>query len=436
MSSRLIDCLATTDEMADLFSDGPVLGAMLRFEAGLARAQARLGMIPARAAETIARAAVVEDFDAAAIARDARHSASVAIPLVKALTARVEAVDEESAGFVHRGATSQDVIDSAMALLLGRARERMAAHHDRLASGLRTLSDRHAGTVMLARTLLQPAAPTTFGYKAAGWCGAVQRAWIRLSRSFEEALRLQFGGAAGTLASYGDSGPALAVELSKELGLGLPEAPWHAHRDRLAAVVTDCGIYTGSLGKIARDVALLMQAEIGELAERGGGSSSMPTKRNPAASVLVLAAATRVPGLVASYLSGLVQEHERAAGGWQAEWPTVSQVIQAAGGAVATLAEMIDGLSVDADRMRANIAATQGAAFAEKAAMLLAPELGRAAAQAVVAEAAKDRDLRQGLAHHPRAAALLTPQQIQAIDRPEEYLGAAEAFRRRLLEEG
>jgi len=420
--------------MAGLFSDGPVLGAMLRFEAGLAGAQARLGMIPASAAEVIGRLRS-GDFDPAAIARAGRDSATIAIPFVKELTARVEAIDQRSADFVHWGATSQDLIDTTLVLLLVRARAAFEEHHRRLEAGLRDLSELHANKVMLARTLLQPALPTTFGYKAAGWFASVRRSWRRLTHAWIEAMWLQFGGAAGTLAAYGDRGPELAVELAKELGLGVPDAPWHTHRDRLAALVVNCGIYTASLGKIARDVSLLMQPEIGEVAEPGGGSSAMPNKRNPSASVLVLGAATRVPGLVASYLTGMVQEQERAAGGWQAEWPTIASVIQTTGSAMSATAEMTGSLTVDPARMRANVAATNGWVFAEKAAMLLAQQIGRAAAQALLAGAPRNRSLRDFLTHDSRASAVLTPGQIELIDSPEEYLGAAEAFRRRLLEQ-
>jgi len=426
MSSRLIDSLESTGELAELFSDGSVLSAMLQFETALARAQAALRMIPPGAAETIARVTAA-DLDAAAIAREARQSASVAIPFVKALTVRVEAIDPAAATYVHWGTTSQDVLDTSLVLLLRRARQVLSADAARLEHALRTLSEHHAGTVMLARTVLQPAPPTTFGYKAAAWYGAVHRSWRRLSQSFDEALQVQLGGAAGTLAAYQDRGPALAATLAKQLDLGVPDAPWGAHRDRLAAVLVHCGIYTGSLAKIARDVALLMQAEVGEVAEPGGDSSAMPHKRNPAGSVVALAAAVRVPGMVASYLSGMVQEHERAAGGWQAEWPAVAGIIQATGSALAAVAEAIAGLTVNPDRMRANLDAARGAVFAEKAAMLLAPKLGRAAAQALVADALKGPHLRDGLTGLPAG-------QLEKIDEPEDYLGATEVFRRRLLE--
>lgn len=426
MPAPLIDSFATTAALAERFSDAAVLGAMLRFERSLAKAQSRLGMIPRSAADCIAR---VDCLDSGSLPDEARRAASLAIPFVQILTEAVKQVDPAAAGFVHWGATSQDVLDSALVLLLRDARAILAHDHARLEAALRALSERHAGTVMLARTLLQPALPTTFGYKSAGWYGAAHRSWRGLSRAFDEALLLQFGGAAGTLAAYGTRGGELAAEFAKELDLPLPAAPWHGHRERLAALIAHCGIYTGSLAKIARDLSLLMQPEIGEVAGPGGGSSAMPHKRNPAGPTVALAAAARLPGLVAAFLGAMPQEHERAAGGWQSEWPAVADAIQATGSALAAVADTIEGLTVDPGRMRANIEATAGAVFAEKAVMLLAPRMGRAAAQARVAEALKAASLRGSLAH------LLTPEQLETIDRPEDYLGAAEEFRRRLLEE-
>jgi 3-carboxy-cis,cis-muconate cycloisomerase len=328
-------------------------------------------------------------------------------------------VGEANAGFVHWGTTSQDLIDTALVLLLARGKNLLARDHQRLKEWLGALSERHAGTIMLSRTLLQPALPITFGYKVAGWYASVSRNWRRLSQSFDEALILEFGGAAGTLAAYGDRGPALAAELAAELQVNVPIAPWHTYRDRLAALVANLGIYTGSLGKIARDVTLLMQHEVGEVFERGGGSSAMPHKRNPAGSVLALAAAARVPGLVGTYLSLMVQEQERAAGAWQAEWQTIADVVCATGSAVAAVADVIEGLQVNADRMRANLGATHGAVLSEKAVML-------GANLAAVEDAVQQvRDSGRSLAD------------ILGIElgSPEDYLGAAEHFRRELLKE-
>jgi 3-carboxy-cis,cis-muconate cycloisomerase len=276
---------------------------------------------------------------------------------------------------------------------------------------------------MLGRTLLQPAPPITFGLKAAGWLGAVRRGWSRVASRFDESAYLQFGGASGTLAALGSDGLAVTEALARELNLKCPDAPWHAHRDRLAALMAALSIYTASLGKMALDIALLMQVEVAEAAEPGGdgrgGSSSMPHKRNPTACMLAIAAARRTPGLLADYLAGMLQEHERAVGGWQSEWAIVHAIAQSAGVAAQSMAEVAEGLTVDPARMRQNIEATQGAVFAEKAVMLLAPEMGREAARATVEEGLR----RTG-----------SPPDIPGLREPAGYLGSAESFRLRLLE--
>src|SRR5579863_1723284 len=264
MPVRLIESLATTEPLAALFSDHSILGAMLGFEAALARAEARAEVIPVAAAEAIAKAARPEAFDAGELSRQALRAGTLSIPLVKALTAAVRAADAASARFVHWGATSQDVSDTAIVMLLARAAPILAADHQALARALRHLSEAHAQTVMLGRTLLQPAPPVTFGLKTAGWLAAIERSGRRMHAAFEDASVLQFGGASGTLAALGDRGIEVSEELAKELGLQNPPAPWHAHRDRLAALVCACGVYAGSLAKMARDVALLMQEEVGE----------------------------------------------------------------------------------------------------------------------------------------------------------------------------
>jgi 3-carboxy-cis,cis-muconate cycloisomerase len=438
MSSSLIDCLATTEALGEVFSDASVLEAMLAFEMALARASAAAGAIPAASAEVIATAAA-RDFDVSRIASAARAGATPAIPFVKALRERVGEVDQASATYVHWGATSQDVTDTALVLLLRRAQTIIATDHERLERGLRALSDRHAGTVMMGRTLLQPATPVTFGVKAAAWAAPVARSWRRLTRAWKQAMAIQFGGAAGTLAALGDQGPRIADAMARALDLR-PAPPWHTDRDRLGALVGASGLYVAALGKVARDVTLLMQAEIGEVAGPGGGSSTMPQKRNPSGCALVLAAATRLPGLVASYLAAMPQEHERGVGGIQAEWPIVSAVVQSTGAAVAALAEVIDGLEVDPARMRANVEATGGTMFAERAVLLLAPGLGGDRAHQLVAEAiAASRQGERSFASALRAATVteraLSPGLLDDVDRPERYLGSAEAIRMQLLSE-
>jgi 3-carboxy-cis,cis-muconate cycloisomerase len=423
MFTRLIESLSATETLSQVFSDGLVLEAMLDFEAALARAEARVGLIPAEAAAAITDAAVAEGFDTAQIVRQSWRAGTPAIPLVRMLTERVRARNAAAAGFVHWGATSQDVTDTAMVLLLGQCRRVLEADHERVSRGLKRISGVHAHTVMLGRTLLQPAPPITFGLKAAGWLGAMGRGWSRVASRFDEAAYLQFGGASGTLAALGDHGLAVSEALAGELHLKCPDAPWHGHRDRLAALMAALGIYTASLGKMALDIALLMQYEVGEAAEPGGdgrgGSSSMPHKRNPTACMLTIAASKRTPGLVADFLAGMVQEHERAVGGWQAEWTTVQAIVQSAGVALESMAEVAEGLTVDAGRMRRNIEATQGAVFAEKAVMLLAREMGREAAHRAVEESVRQTG---------------SPPALPGLLDPEDYLGSAEAFRLRLLD--
>jgi 3-carboxy-cis,cis-muconate cycloisomerase len=290
---------------------------------------------------------------------------------------------------------------------------------------------------MLARTLLQPAAPTTFGLKAAGWLGAVSRGGERIASAARDACVLQFGGASGTLAALGPYGLHVGAELARELELPNPDAPWHTHRDRLGSLVAECGVYAGTLGKIARDVALLMQHEVGEASEPGGGSSTMPHKRNPAGCAVALAAATRVPGLVSAFLSGMLQEHERGLGGWHAEAATVASVVQTTGAALAAVADVVETLRVDPERMRENIAATRGLIFAERAMMLLAPTMGREKAGRFIAsaiEAARSGgSFAQALAENAEVVEAMKAADLSSLETPEAYLGVAERLRRRLL---
>lgn len=442
MTARLAESLATTDSLSELFSDRSVLQAMLDFESALARAEARAGVIPKSAAESITGAARAEAFDVAALARDTLRAGTFGIPLAKALTERLRAINAEAARFVHWGATSQDVSDTALILLLKRAQPILTADLARVERALQKISDDHRNTVMLGRTLLQPAPPVSFGLKASGWLSAIRRSRRRLENAFGEALILQLGGASGTLGSLGDKGTAIAAELASELGLGLPEAPWHTHRDRLATLVCACGVLTGSLGKMARDISLLMQYEVSEASEPSGegrgGSSTMPHKRNPIACAVTLAAAHRVPGEVANFLSAMVQEHERAVGGWQAEWPIVTTVVQSTGVAAASMAEAVEGMSVDAERMRANINATNGTVFAERAMMLLGSKLGREAAHKVLEEATRKsasgkRRLAEVLSEMPEVSKHLEKSVLAELESPEQYLGSSEQFRKNLL---
>jgi 3-carboxy-cis,cis-muconate cycloisomerase len=443
MSGRLIESLATTPALAALFSDESVLQAMLDFETALARAEARTGLIPSQAADAIMAAAKTGSFDISALADATFRAGTPAIPLVKILTDQVRKADAEAARFVHWGATSQDVADTAMSILLKRAEPILIGDLERLEKSLADLSERHKDSVMLGRTLLQAAPPVTFGLKAAGWLAAVRRGRRRFQKALQAAAVLQFGGATGTLASLGDRGILVSKSLSAELGLGdCPLAPWHTQRDELATLICAGGVLTGSLGKMARDISLLMQNEVEEANEPGGegrgGSSTMPNKRNPTACALTLAAAHRVPGLVASFLSAMLQEHERGVGGWQAEWPIVAAVVQSTGVAIASMAEAADGLSVHPQKMRRNIENTKGAIFAERAMMLLGAKLGRDVAHkildaAVRKSAEQGRNLSAVLAEIPEVTIHVGLAELQQVEAPGQYLGSAEAFRRALI---
>jgi 3-carboxy-cis,cis-muconate cycloisomerase len=440
--ARLIESLATTEAMAQIFDDQSVLQAMLDFEVALARAEARLAIIPQSAADIVARAAKISHFDPSSLAQATLRAGTPGIPLVKALTGRVRRLDANAAGYVHWGATSQDVADTALILLLKQAQPVLHSELARLDPALERLSQRHSESVMLGRTLMQAAPPVTFGLKAAGWLSAIRRSGEQVQRSFAGALVLQFGGAVGTLAALGDKGLETSRLMADDLGIACPDAPWHTHRDRLATLVCSLAVLTGALGKMARDISLLMQNELGEVAETGGdgrgGSSTMPHKRNPIGCALTLAAANRVPGLVSNFLSGMIQENERAVGGWQADWSTVSALVQAAGLAVASMAEVAEGLTVGVERMRENIAATRGTIFAERAMILLGGSVGRDAAHRILEEATRrsaqqKRPLAEVLAETPEVTAHLDATTIRALEDPAQYLGVAETFRQRLL---
>ncbi len=440
MTARLIDSLATTEPLSEIFSDVSVLQAMLDFEVALARAQAELKIIPQSAARAIARAARAEAYDCAALSRETFRAGTPGIPLVKALRRKVRQEDAPAADYVHWGATSQDVSDTALILLLKKAEPILDADLARMEKALRTVATNHKSTAMLARTLLQPAPPVTLGLKAAGWLAAARRGRARLSQAFYEALVLQLGGASGTLAALGRRGLQVSELMAEQLGLIVPDAPWHAHRDRLGELVCACGVLTGTVGKMARDISLLTQHEVGEIAEPAGtgrgGSSAMPQKRNPIGSVIALAAADRVPGLVAGFLSQMVQEQERAVGGWQAEWPTVAAVIQASGAALASMAETAEGLTVNPGRMKQNVESTQGTIFAEKAALLLSAKVGREKAHEILERLTdpkrmRNRTLSDALAESSEVQ--LEKSALAKLEDPQDYLGSAAEFTGRLL---
>ena len=393
-TERLLDRLFTTEAMRAVFSDVSRLQGMLDFEAALARGEARAGVIPASAAEAIAACCHAERFDIDVIAREAASAGNLAIPLVKALTNVVKQEHADAAGFVHWGATSQDAIDTGLVLQIRGALALLTHDYLALSDALAGLAERERTTLMAGRTWLQQAVPVTLGAKAAGWLSAVDRDRMRLAGLADRLLVLQFGGAAGTLASLGPRALEVARAIARELGLLLPELPWHTERDRVAEAAAVLGIAVGTLGKMARDVSLLMQTEVGEAFEPAapgrGGSSAMPHKRNPVGAAVALAAAVRVPGLVATMLSAMVQEHERGLGGWHAEWETLPEIFLLTAGALSETVHVMGGLELDRARMRANLELTRGLLAAEGLALALGEKLGKQEAHDLVERASRD----------------------------------------------
>jgi 3-carboxy-cis,cis-muconate cycloisomerase len=438
----LLGPLFASDAMTAVFNDRARLQAMLDFEAALARAEASVGLFPAAAADGIAHACKADRFDIAALARDTAAAGNPAIPMVKQLTGLVAQQDEAAARFVHWGATSQDAIDTGLVLQMRAGLAALEPDLRLLTASLATLAAAHAKTVMIGRTLLQQAVPVTFGLKAAGWLAAIERARARLAVAGSAARVLQFGGAAGTLAALGDRGLDVAAALAKDLDLALPDLPWHGQRDRLVDLAAALGLLVGTLGKIARDLSLLMQTEVAEAFEPArqgrGGSSTMPHKRNPIACAVALAAAARVPNLVATLLAAMPQEHERGLGGWHAEWETLPEILLLASGALHHMADAIAGLTLDTKRMRENIEATRGLVMAEAVTMALADRIGKQAAHHLVESAcrralAEGAHLRDVLAREPAVTAQLTRETLVRLFAADSYLGMAERFVQRAL---
>jgi 3-carboxy-cis,cis-muconate cycloisomerase len=431
----LLDPLFGSAAMGEVFSDAARIQRMLDFEAALARAEACCEVIPAAAASAIAAKCKVELIDANALAAATATSLNPAIPLVKQLTALVAKDNPEAARFVHWAATSQDANDTGLLLQIRQAFDILEADLSTLRAGLTELAKKHRSTPIAGRTLMQHALPTTFGVKVAGWLDAMNRHRERFAETRARVLVLQFGGAVGTLAALREKGLQVAEALAAELHLGLPAMPWHAERDRVAEVATTLGLCAGSLGKMARDISLHMQTEIAEVfepaGENRGGSSTMPHKRNPVTAAVVLSAAMRVPGLVSTMLSAMVQEDERGLGDWHAEWETLPEIFRLTGGALHQMATIVPHLEIDAARMRRNLDATQGLIFAEGVTMAMGKYIGKSAAHALVEVASRQarasgKHLREVLAQDRAVTERLSSAELDYLFAPENYLGVAE----------
>jgi 3-carboxy-cis,cis-muconate cycloisomerase len=444
MNDGLNSFIFSTPEMTHVFSNEAQLRAMMRFEWALVCALEGQGLATAGSSSVLGAMldARIVDFDS--LQREAKDAGNVAIPFVNQLTLAVKERDEAASRAIHLGATSQDVIDTALVLQMRDAFSLVFSALDRLDVALAKKTREHADTMLTGRTWLQPGPPVTLGLKLAGTLAALRRHRVRIDSAAQHALVLQFGGAVGTLAALGTAGIAVSGELARILELREPELPWHTQRDRFVEVVQALASLTGSLAKFARDIALLMQAEVSEASEsvstKRGGSSTMPHKHNPVACAAILAAHGRMPGLAATMLNAMPQEHERGLGLWQAEWDIVPEAFRITAAALAHSIDIAEGLEVDVARMRANFDALLGLTMAEAVNATLATKIGRSEAHALLREAA-DHALRTkrplGDVLKQSAAVLqhLTSNDIDRLMDPRAYLGSTQRFIANVLED-
>jgi 3-carboxy-cis,cis-muconate cycloisomerase len=413
---------------------------MLDFELALMRALVRAGLAPETAADELAGCSDASALDIAAIGRSSGEKGT---PVPGILSALRERVGETAAAHLHQGATSQDVVDTAVMLIARRSLSPVLDDLAGAADACASLAQANRDALEPGRTLLQQALPLTFGLKAAGWLAALDTVRSELSYLRDHVLALQLGGAVGTLASLGDEGLALAADMADQLGLVEPDLPWHTNRLRPAQLASSLAITLGVLAKIARDVVLLAQSEVGEVTESGGagrgGSSTMPHKRNQVSAVAVLACAERAPGLAATVLGAMAQEHERAAGAWQAESEPLRELLRLTGSAAESAREMLAGLTVDRARMRANLDLNGQLLMSESVAVALAQSIGRARAQDLVEQAAREavrdgRPFREVLLELPEVADGLGRERLDEALDPARYLGVTAELIDRTIE--
>jgi 3-carboxy-cis,cis-muconate cycloisomerase len=440
--SSLLTPLISSAAMRAVLDDRARLQRMLDFMLALARAEAAVAVIPALALDAIAAAANAERYDPVAIGEAAVTAGDIAAPLIDALSAEVAKVDPEAARYVNWGASCQDVIDTALMLDLRAAIDTLVIDLNNAIEALTTLAGRHRRIAAVARAALRHALPMPFGLKLAGYAAALARSRERLRRVRKEALALQFGGRAGTLAALGEHGLAITDRMAALLDLPVPEAPWHGHSDRLAEIASMLAILAGTCGKITRDVALLMQTEVAEAFESGGRSGGsnppLPDERRPAAASIGVAAAILAPNLLATIIAGQVQEHEGSLGGWQAQWQAFPALLLATSGALAAVVAIAQSLDIDAERMRNNLEIAQGLIMAEAVSMALGAKLGMQQARAIVEEASRKAvttklHLNSVLADDPRVTAHMTPGELARLFELMGYQGVAQTFIDRLI---
>jgi 3-carboxy-cis,cis-muconate cycloisomerase len=434
---RIYDRLLRCDEVDKILSESSLLERMLAFEAALAESEGQLGIIPERAAAAIARQCTLDSLDVPALSTAAAKAGNLAVPLVRQLTSAVGNVDPEAARYVHWGATSQDVIDTALVLQTRDAIHLISAELDRICERLAELTHEHRDTVMTGRTWLQHAAPITFGLKTANMLSGLMWHRDQLRDVSREFAVVQLGGSVGTLVAFRGNGPAVVAAVAHRLGLAIPKIPWHANRERVARLATEFGILSATLGKIARDISLLEQTEVAEVAERWeearGESSTMPQKRNPIGTAVVLSLVLRVPGIVSTLLASMIQEHERGLGGWQAEWELLPELISMTAAIVHHGSQLLNGLKVDVHRMRANLELTAGTIYAEAISFKLAERIGKPEAHRLVSRATarsseRRAHLKSILLEDPEVTAHMTPDEISELFDPFPHLGSTSMF--------
>jgi 3-carboxy-cis,cis-muconate cycloisomerase len=432
--SEIWGSLYGTNEMREIFSDRAQLQCMLDVEAALARAEAKLGLVPLDVAEAITVAARVEKVRLDRIAESTRM---VGYPVVGVVKELGRAAGEEAARYIHLGATTQDILDTALVLQMRRACGNLRRDLLALARKLAEQAVRYRNTPMAGRTHLQHAVPITFGLKCAVWAAPLVTHIERLDTAMRRTFVVEFGGAAGTLASLGANGIAVVEALAQELGLGIPDLPWHVVRDGVAEMVAFLGLVCGTVAKFALDITLLTQTEVAEVFEPHetgrGGSSTMPQKRNPIASEYILAAARSVHTLIPLMLGAMVQDHERGTGPWQVEPLVIPQCFVLTAGALAHARAIAEGMTVNVERMRRNLTATGGLIMAEAVAAALTPALGRAAAEEALTRAcdhasAEGRTLGETLRDDPTLRPHLSDAVLERLMDPASYLGSAGAF--------
>ena len=434
MTNQIFRRLHGSSQVMDLFDDSAMIQSMLDVECALAYVLAELKICKQSHSKSIAKKCKVSNFDLSRLAEEAAAHGTVVVPLVKDLTKLVKSLDPEASTYVHYGITSQDVIDTAMVLQLVKAFEHIKLDVLLVRGSLERLSKQNKATLMLGRTLMQPSAPITFAQKVNGWLFAINNDWKRLEKEANLAFSIQMGGAVGNLSAFGKNANNLRELCAKKLKLQNSGNSWHVYRNNLVSYCSAVAMLIGSLGKIAKDVSLLMQPEVGEVkltqSVQKGSSSAMPHKKNPVGCLVALASVSRVSGLMSTLFSALPHEHERALGGWQQEWMSVPQIMEIAAGSAKAMSETCKILSPDTNKMRHNLDILNGVIMSERLMLVLSEKLGKVEAKEIVARACEraqeeNTQLSDILGSDKRLTDILSMSELDRLLDPSDYLGSA-----------